>query len=473
MSAGAHGRGQLQQIVIGADGDGRIVAASIDIMGDLGAYPHYGAYVPLFTGTVLSGPYAIEHLSTRIRGILTNRAPTCPYRGAGRPEAAFLLERTMDDLAAEMGTDPADLRRRNFIAPDAFPYHSPTGAVYDSGNYERMLADALETVGYADLRQQQAASPVIAGRALGVGLGAFVERSGGAVGSSEVGAIEVTADGEVICLSGSMSSGQEHVTSFSQVVADVLEVPLGRISVIEGDTGRIRLGTGTFASRSMQVGGSALHQAAKTIRQQALERVAAMLEMHVEDLKYAGGFVEVADASVEPMSLASVVAQTGPLQTESTFVSDQAFPSGVYAAVVEVDIETGEIFVDRIVAVDDCGIVVNPRIVHGQVVGSTVQGLGQALFEEILYDEHGQLMSGSLASYLLPTALTTPDVISLLAPTTSPVSPLGSKGAGEGGCIGAPAALLNAIQDALRRAGSGADISLPATPYKTWEALRR
>ena len=471
LMGGAHGRGQMQRIRIGANREGRIRGIERDIVGDLGAYPHHGAYVPHFTALVGSGPYSVDCLSIRVRAVLTNRAPTCPYRGAGRPEAAFVLERAIDDLAHRIGRDPAEVRRTNFVPSSEFPYESPTGAVYDSGDYEALLDRALELADYASVRKRQK-RPRNEDSVIGIGIGAFVERSGGAVGASEFASVQIK-NHKVICRSGSISAGQEHITTFTQIVADALELPPEAIEIIEGDTEEVPDGTGTFASRSLQVGGSALYLAAQRVRDEVVQRAANKLEISPEDLEYKNGCVIPAGSADLITSIWDLVSDSEPLLIDHTFASDQAFPSGVYVAVVRIDIETGDVDVSRIVAVDDCGVVVNPRIVDGQVMGSSMQGLGGALTEEIAYDGTAQLLTSSLMDYLPPKATTSPELITASLVTHTYVSPTGAKGAGEAGCIGVPAAIINAIQDGIRIGGGEGSVSIPATAEKVWRAMNK
>jgi len=469
--AGAHGRGQNQRLRLGADAQGTLLALEVEIDADLGAYPHIGALVPTFTAWVLSGPYRIPRIGIRVRGVVTNAPPTAPYRGAGRPEAAFLLERAMDELALRLRIDPADLRLRNFIPPEDFPYQSPTGARYDSGRYADALREALRLADYAAVRREQAHRRAQGDPALlGVGIASFVERTGGALRSTEYGSVEIGADGTIVARSGSSSHGQGHETSFAQVVASVLDVEPSAVRVVQGDTAEVREGTGTFASRSMQMGGGALHVAATRVLEEARLRAAEILEVASEDLAYASGAFAVVGSPSSSVSLASIVERTGPLDAEELFEAPQAFPFGSYVAVVEVDPETGEVRLRRVVAVDDSGVIVNPMIVHGQTVGSVAQGVGQALFEEMAFDEIGQPLAASFMDYLVPSATEVPEVVLGATITPNPNSPLGAKGAGEEGCIGTPPAVVNAVLDALAGYDT-TELEMPVTPEKVWRVL--
>ena len=470
--AGAtHGRGQTQRLRLAADSDGRILALEALIDGDIGAYPHSGTHVVTMTGWMLSGPYRIPRIYARLRSVVTNTTPTSAYRGAGRPEAAFALERLMDRLAFKLGADPAELRLLNFIAADEFPYSTPTGALYDSGDHAGALRLALRLAAYDEVRaEQQRLRASGEGPLLGVGIASWVERSGGQSGGGEFGSVSVEADGTVVARSGATPQGQGHSIAFAQVVATALDVDLDRVTVVQGDTDEVPTGIGTFGSRSMQVGGSSLHQVAGEVLDEARRRAAVHLEVAEQDLRYAGGEFKVAgtNRSVDLQALA----MSEPLAAEvGTDVGPpQAFPFGAYVAVVAVDRDTGEVSVRKLVAVDDCGVVINPKLVEGQIVGSIVQGLGQALYERVLYDEYGQPLVSSLMDYSLPTAAELPELLLGETVTPNPNVSLGAKGAGEAGCIGTPPAIVNAIVDAL--GGSDEGIDLPVTPEKVWRVLQ-
>jgi carbon-monoxide dehydrogenase large subunit len=377
----------------------------------------------------------------------------------------------MDKLAGRLGVDPAELRARNFISLDEFPYRSPTGAVYDSGDYAAAQATALEIAGYNNARAEQARRRATGrGPLLGIGIATWIERSGGQSGSSEYGAVEVTAGGSVVAKSGTSSQGQGHETVLAQIVASSLDLEVDRVRVVQGDTGAVPEGTGTFGSRSVQVGGAALHQAALDVVGNARRRAAAALEVAEADLHYAEGEFTVVGTS-RKMTL-SEVAATGELSSDVALSLPQAFPFGAYVAIVEVDPETGSVTVTKIVAVDDCGVIVNPKLVEGQITGSVAQGVGQALYEGIVYDDSGQLLTASLINYSLPTAVEMPRLEFGESITRNPNSPLGAKGAGEAGCVGTPPAILNAIHDALDLPEE-VEIEMPATAERVWRALRR
>jgi carbon-monoxide dehydrogenase large subunit len=459
-----HGRGQNQRVRMAADADGRIVAYELRVDADIGGYPHTGSFVPMATSMMATGAYAIPRVHVRTRAVVTNTAPTAPYRGAGRPEAASAIERTVDLIAHRLGRDPAEVRRRNFIAPDAFPYDTPTGFTYDSGDYAKALEVALDELDYAGWRAEQARRVAAGGPPIGIGLCTYVERSGA---GEEFGAVEACADGSFVALSGCCSTGQGHETSFPQVVAAVLGVRPERVRLIERDTAVVPQGIGSFASRSMQTGGAALHRAAGKLIEAARQRIAERWVVPVADVKYAAGTLSCGERS----ATMGDVAADGVLRADETYAPPEAFPFGAYAAVVEVDPELGDVTVLRLVAVDDYGVVVNPLIVDGQGRGSTMQGIGQALYEEVRYGSDGRPETRSLLDYLIPTVSELPPTRFAETCTPNPNTPLGAKGAGEAGCIGAPPAIVNAVADALGLRDRDA-LQMPLTPYACWSAAR-
>lgn len=459
-----HGRGQHQRVRMAADADGHILAYELHIDADMGGYPHTGSLVAMATSLMASGAYAIPRVHVCTRTVVTNTAPTGAYRGAGRPEAASAIERTVDLLARRLGMDPAELRRRNFIPSGAFPYSTPTGLTYDSGDYAAALDLALRELDYQGWRAEQARRRVAGEPPIGIGLCTYIERSG--VGD-EFGAVEACPDGTFVALSGCSSTGQGHETSFPQVVAAVLGVDVNRVRLCERDTAVIPAGTGSFASRSMQVGGAALHRAAGKLVDAARQRMAEACAVPVSDVHYSGGELT---AGSRTMTLAELT-ETGQLRADATVAPPLAFPFGAYAAVVEVDPELGEITVLNLVAVDDCGVVVNPFIVEGQSYGSVVQGLGQALYEEVRYEPDGTPAASSLLDYLVPTVSELPPLRFATTCTPNPNTALGAKGAGEAGCLGAPPAIVNAVADALSLDDPSA-LQMPLTPYACWRAAR-
>lgn len=459
-----HGRGQNQRVRMAASADGRILAYELRIDADVGGYPHTGSFVPTATSLMATGAYAIPHVHVRARAVVTNTAPTSPYRGAGRPEAAAAIERTVELLARRLDLDPVEFRRRNFIAPEAFPYAAPTGYTYDSGDYAAALDLAVREADYQGWRAEQARRRASGEPPIGIGLCTYVERSGA---GDEFGAVEACPDGTFVALSGCCSTGQGHETSFPQVVAAVLDVDVERVRLVEGDTGVVPQGIGSFASRSMQTGGAALHRAAGKLIDAARQRMAEVCAVPIADVEYRKGEVHAGGST---MSLADLAAD-GQLRADEVFAPPEAFPFGAYIAVVEVDTELGEITVRKVVAVDDYGVVVNPLIVDGQGYGSTVQGLGQAMYEQVRYDPDGRPAALSLLDYLIPTISELPPLRFAETCTPNPNTPLGAKGAGEAGCIGTPAAIVNAVVDAL-----GIDdpswLQMPLTPYNCWRAAR-
>ena len=468
------GRGQSQHVRLAADRDGRLLALDLDVVADVGGYPAQGAMVPVMSSLTACGPYALDRAHVRVRTVATTTAPTAAYRGAGRPEAAYQLERTLDTLARRLALDPAELRRRNFLPPDAFPHTTPTGAHYDSGAYRAAFDLMLERLGYDGLRAEQSERADRTGAdpsapLLGVGLACYVERSGAAAHSPEHGEVEVSPDGAVTAWTGSTSTGQGHETSFPQVVAEVLGVDPDRVRLVARDTREVREGHGTFGSRSMQVGGGALWRASEALVRLARERVAAAEGVDVGEVAYAAGVLRVRGRDV---TLGEVAARTGPLRAEDVFTPPQAFPFGCYGAAVEVDPTTGSVEVRRLVAVDDYGVVVNPMLVQGQTHGSIVQGLGQALYEDAGYPDDGVPRRRTLLDYLIPTAAEVPELVLEETETPNPNQPFGAKGAGEAGCIGVPPAVLNAVADALGLV-DGDDLQLPATPEKVWALAQR
>ena len=469
LTAATHGRGQRHRLDLGADETGRLEVLDVSIDLDVGAYPHTGALVALGSAWMMSGPYRIPNLRIRTRTVVTNAPPIAPYRGAGRPEAALSLERAMDALARAIGRDPAEVRAMNFIPPEAFPYETPTGARYDSGRYEHTMRAALDRSRYGALRKEQSRRRASGDRALGIGIGCYVERSGGQPGSAEFGAVEVRPNG-IVASTGSSSQGQGHRTAMAQVVAAVFDVAPSAVEVVQGDTDAVPEGTGTFASRSIQIGGSALHEASLEAREAARRLAADRLEVDADDLEYRAGGFAAAGVPERSVTIFDLADEGNEIRATHRFRSPQAFPYGTHVAAVEIDRETGVVRLRSLVAVDDCGTIVNPHLVEGQALGSIVQGIGQALFEGIVIDESGQHLTSSFLTYTMPSAadLSFLDVSSTETP--NPNSPIGAKGAGESGCIGAPAAIVNAVLDAIDDDHVDA-IDMPITPERVWDAI--
>jgi carbon-monoxide dehydrogenase large subunit len=459
LLAMTNGRGQIQHVEAGVREDGTVVALRVHVIGDAGAYANR-AFTAMVSRMMASGPYRIPKIDVRVTIVVTNCTPTGPYRGAGRPEAAAMLERTMDTIARELGIDPAEVRRRNFIPPDAFPYETPTKATYDSGEYAKALDEALETAGYEDLRREQEA-----GRPIGIGIASYVEVSGG---GSEFGSVEIAPDGRVTVVTGAVPHGQGHETAFAQVASGVLGVPMERIRVVHSDTDVVARGTGTFGSRSLQVGGSAVHDASVQVLEEAKRRAADALEAAPEDIVVQEGGLSVAGAPSRLVSFEEI----GPLKAELDFAQGGTFPFGTHVAVVELDVQTGKLRLDKFVAVDDCGVVVNPLLVEGQVHGGVAQGSAQVLYEGVFYDSDGNPLTSTLVDYGIPYAPELPSFETAHTTTPSPNNPLGAKGVGESGTTGSLCAVWNAVLDALSRYGV-TEIDLPATPERVWRAISR
>jgi carbon-monoxide dehydrogenase large subunit len=471
MVAMSHGRAQVQDVALGATRDGKLVGLDLEIVADCGADAGLGAALPGFTMLLSSGVYDIPKIHVRTRSALTNTTIVSAYRGAGRPEAIAMIERAMDMLAAELGLDPAELRRRNFIR-GGFPFTTAAGATYDSGDYARALEVALEAVGYEELRREQRARRDRGDRVqLGVGISSYVEMTAVQL-TSEFGFARVSTDGSVTVGVGTSSSGQGHETAYAQLASSLLGVPMDRIVVVQSDTNQVRSGDGTYGSRSMQLGGSAVRGACIALVNKAREEAARRLEAGVEDIqRTADGGFGVRGVPSASLSWADLAAEA-MLIAEDEFEQDgQTFPFGCHIAVVEVDIETGEARLIRHVAVDDCGTILNPALVEGQVHGGVAQGAAQALYEEFVYDADGNPLTTSLVDYAIPTIGEIPFIETLHMETPSPLNPLGVKGVGESGTIGSTPAVQNAVIDAVSHLGVR-HIDMPLHPMRVWEAIQ-
>lgn len=471
LVAMSHGRAQLQDVAVGARRDGTIVGLELTTTCDVGAYAWRGI-IPFRTSRLMAtGPYRIARLSHTSIGVVTNKTPIGPYRGAGRPEAASLLERAMDMLAAALELDPAEVRRKNLLDPASFPYTTPSGAVYDSGRYVDALDLALSTVGYDALREEQARRRSCGSRrAIGIGISSFVEVSG--VGS-EYGAVSVAADGHVTITTGASPHGQGLDTALTQIVSDVLGVDPERIAVVRSDTALVARGTGTFGSRSGQLGGSAASTSANAVLDEAKEIAARLLEAAPEDVVARDGSLMVAGVPARSLSWGEVAgaAPEQHLFADGDFTQAQGtYPFGTHVAVVEVDLDTGRVTLLRLVAVDDCGNVANPLLVEGQVHGGLAQGCAQALLEEVRYDELGNPVTATLADYAMPSAAELPSFELEETVTPSPRNPLGMKGVGESGTVGGAVAVQNAVIDALAPFGVQ-HLDMPLTAERVWQAV--
>ncbi|HLF44757.1 MAG TPA: xanthine dehydrogenase family protein molybdopterin-binding subunit [Acidimicrobiia bacterium] len=476
LESGTHGRGQTVRVDIGGDDDGKIRFFSSEILGDVGAYPASGAQVPTFSRLVAQGPYDIEHLRVRVRVAVTNRAPTGPYRGAGRPEAAIAMERAVDAFAVEVGLAPEVVRARNLIPSADLPYTSETGAIYDSGDYAAALDLALETLDVDGWRDEQRRRSTSGADPIGIGIACFIERAGGAIDSGEWGRVELLADGSVVVRTGSTPSGQAHRTVWSQIAASVFSVPIDRIVFVAGDTAKVADGVGSFGSRSLQVGGSAILRTATEVRGRAARVAADLLEAAEADLELVDGVFSVTGSPGSAVTLAEVVEHAVSmgidLWSEEMFTPGaQTFPYGTHAAVVEVELETGQVSLLQLVVVDDCGNVIHPMVVEGQVHGSVMQGIGEALLECVVYDDDGQLLSANMTTYLIPSATQPMPLTTRRLVHPAPSNPLGAKGTGETGCIGVPPAILNAVHDALRPLGVRS-LNFPLNAPRVWQAIQ-
>jgi carbon-monoxide dehydrogenase large subunit len=476
-----HGRAALLDFTIGGSKDGRIEAYRLEVVQDSGAYPGIGAFLPYFTALMASGVYAIPKIEVDAHSVVTNTTPIGPFRGAGRPEATQAIERAIDVFAAEIGADPADVRRANFVSPDAFPFTTASGATYDIGDYGRALDLVLEAAGYDSLREEQRRRrDSNALKQLGIGLSAYVEITNG-LAESELGDVEITPEGTATLRTGSFSHGQGHETTFAMIVADKLGLPVDSIQVIKGDTDDVARGTGTYGSKSTQIGGVAAANAAEELVESARQIAADYLEIGVADtvLDLGTGRFHGVGAPSRGLSwpeLAERMQQDGrldELHVEHDFkAASPSFPFGAHVAVVEVDTETGEVELLRHVAVDDAGTIINPIVAHGQVHGGVATGIAQALFEEVVYDEDANLLVGNLVGYAFPSAAEMPsfEVVEMVTPT--PLNPLGAKGIGESGTIGATPAVQNAVVDALSPFGIR-HIDMPANGERVWRALQQ
>lgn len=476
-----HGRNLFARLTLDAGEDGRVSRADLDALYDCGAYySRPGPTTPSLTGSMIVGPYAFPAAGARAEGAFTNTAPNEPYRGSGRPEATYLVERAMDVLAGRLGIDPAEIRRRNLVPADRFPYRTPTGLTYDSGEYEKALDLALEAGDYAALRSEQARRRADGGRPLGVGLACYVEICG--FGPWEAGGVTVEEDASVTVRSGTSPHGQGHETAWAQVAADRLGVPYESVRVLHGDTDECPRGIGTFGSRSAPVGGSAVFSNAETVRRQALSLAAQLLECAAEDLRFEDGRFFVAGSPARGVGWGEVAAFAyGPdapegaaeaLRADTDFrPPGETFPFGTHLAAVEVEPATGQVSILRYLSVDDCGRVINPLLAEGQVHGGLAQGISQALYEEAAYDAEGNLVTGSLLEYAAPRADMLPEYELHRTVTPSPLNPLGVKGIGEAATIGSTPAVANAVLDALRPFGVE-HLDTPLTPEKVWRAMQ-
>jgi aerobic carbon-monoxide dehydrogenase large subunit len=464
MSGAAHARHQVHAISLAARRDGTILAVRDRIWLDLGAYNVWGVVLPYNTVAHLIGPHRIKNMRVDVQAVVTSKTPNAPYRGAGRPETVFAMDRIVDCLARELRMDPAEIRRRNYIRPDelpydfGMPYRDGNPLVYDSGDFPEALEKALEAAGYREFRAQQSALRA-RGVYRGIGISGYVE--GTAIGPYEGATVKLDLAGRVLVATGAINSGQGHETSFAQIAADALDVPLDWVTVVGGDTAAVPFGVGTFASRSAVTAGNSIVDACREVRTKLTRAAAVLLEAAPEDVEIADGRVFVRGSPGSAVDLARVIQASIPTFAKPGVASPDfeasayhhvptvTYASAVHVAQVEVDPATGRVTLLRYVVAHDCGRVINPTIVDGQVHGGVAQGIGGALFEEMVYDETGQLLTGSLMDYATPKADDLPLIETVHLEFPSPRNPLGVKGLGEGGAISPPAAIANAIEDAL------------------------
>jgi carbon-monoxide dehydrogenase large subunit len=471
-----HGRAQRHHIKIGGTRDGRVLAYRLDVVQDTGAYPRMGGFLPTLTNLMAAGAYDIPQVQAGYRVVVTSTTPISAYRGAGRPEATAAIERAMDLFAAEIGMDPAEVRRKNLVPPDKFPHQTPTGATYDTGDYAGALGKVLAGSGYAELRAEQARrrerGDVVQ---LGIGLSSYVEITAADAEGGETARLEVHPDGTATVYTGSSAHGQGHHTAWKMLVQSDLGIPMDKVTVIHGDTDLIPLGVGTYASRSLQLGGVAVHRAALEVREAARRLAAELLEASEDDLELDTdrGLWQVRGDPAASRSWADVAGHAGA-EGLSAFVNytegAPTFPFGAHVAVVEVDTETGKVRLVRHVTVDDAGTVLNPVLTEGQRHGGIAQGAAQALLEEMVYDSEGNPLTGTLADYAAISATELPSFELLESETPATINPLGAKGIGEAGTIGATPAVQNAVIDALSHLGVR-HIDMPMTPRRVWAAI--
>ena len=491
----AHGRDHVTTVELAMDANGKFLALRESTLANMGAYlSTFAPCIPTYLhGTLLAGQYSTPVIYCEVKAVFTNTVPVDAYRGAGRPEATYLLERIVQVAADDMGMDAAEIRRRNFIQPSEFPYQTPVALIYDTGNYEASLNKALENSDYAGFGNRKAASKD-AGKLRGIGIASYIEACGiapsnvvGSLGARaglyEAATVRVNPTGSVSVMTGSHSHGQGHETTFAQVVSEKLGIDFDSIDIVHGDTDKIPFGMGTYGSRSIAVGGTAIVNAIDKIVAKGKKIAAHLLETSESDIEFENGqfvvpgtdkakaFGEIALAAYVPHQYPLEELEPGLEETAFYDPKNFTFPAGTYVCEVEVDPDTGTVDVARFHATDDFGVVINPMIVEGQVHGGLVQGIGQALMEGCNYDEAGQLLSGSYMDYTMPRAADVPSFSVDTTVTECTHNPLGVKGCGEAGAIGAPPAVINAILNALSEVGV-TNLDMPATPHRVWQAIR-
>ena len=479
MLSMAQGRAMVMTADLGVNSDGSIVGLKARVVADAGAYPAIGAILPMLTMQLSQAVYDIPAIDFFAQSVLTNTTVIGAYRGAGRPEATQMVERILDKAANAIGMDPAELRRKNYIQPDAFPLTTLVGANYDSGEYERSLDAVLEASGYADLRAEQARrreanDPMM----LGIGVSSYVEVTAPIGLHVEYGSCEINDDGSATIKVGTSSHGQGHDTAFSMIVNDVLGIPMDQVTHVDADTEEVARGSGTLGSRSLQAGGSAIYEASQVVLEKGKQLAASLLEASADDIVVGEGALQVAGVPAKSISWADLATAAveqeieGGLAHELDFDgTDATYPFGSHVAVVEIDRETGHVELLRHVAVDDCGTILNPMLVNGQQHGGIAQGIAQALWEHVQYDEDANPVTASLMDYLMPSAAELPSFEVSNTETASPRNPLRAKGIGESGTIGSTPAVHNAVCDAVAHLGIE-HVDMPCTPQAVWRALQ-
>jgi carbon-monoxide dehydrogenase large subunit len=479
MTSTTHGRAHVTDMEAAVDRDGRITGLRMNVLADLGAYPVF-TFIPDLTLMMGIGVYRVENVDLKNTCVFTNTTSVAAYRGAGRPEAAYYLERLVDCVAAELGRPPEEIRRKNFIPPDSFPYAAPTGQNYDSGQYDGALTRALSVARVEALRAEQRERVARGDRKLlGIGMACYVEMCG--FGPFESAFVRVEPSGTVTAFTGASAHGQGHETTFAQLLADQLGVDFDAVVVRHGDTGTTPMGFGTGGSRSLAVGGSAMLQAGAKVQEKARRVAASMLEAAVEDIELADGRYQVRGAPTKGFTLAKIAEQAygetlkpglepGLEATEYFRPPNLVYPFGAHVAVVEVDRDTGRVMLRNFISVDDCGTRISPTLVDGQVHGGIAQGVAQAILEEVVYDGDGQLVTGSLMDYAVPHADDLPSFTTDQTVTTTPRNPLGAKGIGEAATIGSTPAVVNAVVDALKTFGVR-HLDMPLRPERVWRAI--
>ncbi len=479
MVAMAQGRSMVMRAEMGVKSDGSIVGMRCNVLADAGAYPAIGAILPMLTMMLSQAVYDMPRIDFSATTVVTNTTFIGAYRGAGRPEATQMVERILDKAAVAIGMDPAEIRRKNFLQPDQFPLTTLVGSNYDSGEYEKALDAVLEASGYSELRAEQARRRESGDtRVLGIGVSSYVEVTAPIGLHVEYGSCAINDDGSATIRVGTSSHGQGHDTAFSMIVNDVLGIPMEQVTHIDADTAEVRSGSGTLGSRSLQAGGSAIYEASKVVLEKGKQLAANLLEASVDDIVVGDGALQVAGVPAKSVSWSELATAAkdqnieGGLAHELDFDgTDSTYPFGSHVAVVEVDTETGHVQLLRHVAVDDCGTILNPLLVNGQQHGGIAQGIAQALWEHVQYDEDGNPVTASLMDYLMPSAAELPSFEVSNTETASPRNPLGAKGIGESGTIGSTPAVHNAVCDAVAHLGVE-HIDMPCTPQRVWAALQ-